>query len=122
MSGVAVWIGVALLGGLGASARFLIDGAVSRRSSGTFPAGTLAVNISGALLLGLLSGLSLSGDALLLAGTALLGSYTTFSTWMLESHRLAEEGAIVAAAVNVTLSLALGVGGAALGHWIGGLL
>ena len=58
-----------------------------------FPWGTLAVNISGAFALGLVAGLALHGDALLLAGTSLLGSYTTFSTWMLETYRLGEEGA-----------------------------
>ena len=45
-------------------------------------------------MLGLFAGLALHGDALLLAGTALLGSYTTFSTWMFETHRLAEDGLV----------------------------
>ena len=60
--------------------RFAVDVAVSRRAGGAFPAGTLAVNLSGAVVLGLISGLALRGDARLLAGTALIGSYTTFST------------------------------------------
>ena len=66
-------------------------------------------------MLGLFAGLALQGDALLLAGTAMLGSYTTFSTWMLETHRLAEDGAARAARANVVVSLALGFGAARSG-------
>jgi CrcB protein len=112
------WIGVALVGGAGALARFWLDGAVSRRVGGAFPTGTLAVNLSGSLLLGILSGAGVSGDALLVAGTGLLGAYTTFSTWMLESHRLGEDGRVRALAANVVLSLALGLGAVALGRAI----
>jgi len=119
---VLLWVGVALLGGVGALARFTVDGAISARAGARFPVGTLFVNATGALLLGALWGAGLAGNALLLAGTALLGSYTTFSTWMLESHRLSEEGALSGAALNIALSIALGLGFAALGHWIGGLL
>jgi CrcB protein len=119
MTDVLVWVGVGVLGGLGAIARFLVDGLVSARAGGGFPIGTLAVNVSGAILLGLLAGLAVHGDALLLAGTAVLGSYTTFSTWMLETHRLAEDGQGAAALANVAVSLALGVAAAALGRWIG---
>jgi fluoride exporter len=113
------WIGVAVFGGAGAIARFVIDGRISDRLDGDFPFGTLAVNLSGALLLGLLTGLELTGVTLLLAGTAALGSYTTFSTWMLESQRLVEDGAVRAGAVNAVLSVVLGVAAAALGRTIG---
>jgi CrcB protein len=119
MTDVLVWVGVGVLGGLGAIARFLVDGLVSARAGGGFPIGTLAVNVSGAILLGLLAGLAVHGDALLLAGTAVLGSYTTFSTWMLETHRLAEDGQGAAALANIAISLALGIAAAALGRWIG---
>lgn len=114
-----VWVGVALLGGIGAIARFVVDGIVGSRFAGDFPLGTLAVNIGGAVGLGLLAGLTISGNALLLAGGAALGSYTTFSTWMLESQRLTEDAEPTLALVNILVSLALGVGGAALGHAIG---
>lgn len=114
-----VWVGVAVLGGCGAIARFLLDGWVAERARGAFPLGTLAVNLSGALALGLLTGLALSGDALVLAGAAALGSYTTFSTWMLETHRLGEDAELRLALVNVALSLAAGVGAAALGRFLG---
>ena len=78
--------------------------------------------MSGAAILGLLVGLGLSGDGLLLAGTATLGSYTTFSTWMLESQRLVEDGELAIAAGNVLLSLLAGLGAVALGRFIGGHL
>jgi fluoride exporter len=117
-----VWIAVLVLGGLGAIGRFLLDGLVSGRIDKDFPLGTLAVNLSGAFVLGLLTGLALEGDALLLAGTATLGSYTTFSTWMLETHRLAEDGEFTLGAANALLSLVFGVGAAVLGRLLGGWL
>jgi CrcB protein len=117
-----VWIGVALLGSIGSIARFLLDGRISSQTSTSFPLGTLAVNASGALILGLLSGLALSGEALLLAGTATIGSYTTFSTWMFETHRLGEDGQLPGAALNVLISVIVGFGAVVLGKWIGGAL
>jgi CrcB protein len=114
------WIVVAALGSVGSIARFLLDSTVSSRSSGSFPLGTLAVNASGALVLGVLTGLALSGDALTLAGSATIGSYTTFSTWMLETHRLGEDGRLRAGALNVFVSIAVGIGAALLGRTIGG--
>jgi CrcB protein len=120
MTDLLVWLGVGVLGGAGALARFAVDGAVASRSAGRFPLGTLVVNVSGALLLGLVTGLALSGDALLLAGTAVLGSYTTFSTWMFESHREGEDGQTGLMAANLGLSLVLGLVAVALGRAIGG--
>jgi CrcB protein len=116
---VTVWVAVALLGGAGAVARFALDTAVGARGNQEFPLGTLVVNASGAFLLGLLTGLALTGNALLLAGTATLGSYTTFSTWMLETHRMREDARFLPALANIVLSLAIGLGGAALGRTIG---
>jgi CrcB protein len=114
-----VWAGVGALGGVGAIVRFVIDSAISQRLGRGFPFGTLTINLSGALLLGFLTGLALTGDALLLAGTATLGSYTTFSTWMLETQRLAEDGNVRAATLNAVLSVLLGVGAATIGHLVG---
>jgi len=113
------WAGVALLGGAGAVARFVVDGAVAGRVDRELPVGTLAVNVSGAFLLGLVAGLALTGDALLLVGTATLGSYTTFSTWMLETQRLVEDGEVRPAAVNIVLSLAAGIAAVAIGRALG---
>ena len=117
-----VWAGVVLIGGAGSVLRFLVDGAVSSRAGRTFPYGTLVVNLSGALVLGLLTGLALSGDQALLAGTAAVGSYTTFSTWMLESQRLTEERQVRNASLNIVVSLVLGVAAAALGQAVGAAL
>jgi len=116
---VAGWLGVAVLGGLGALLRFFTDGSVASRLRSDFPLGTMIVNISGAMLLGLLVGLALEGEELLLAGSATLGSYTTFSTWMLESQRLQEEGEPAAGAANTLISLAVGIGAVALGRALG---
>lgn len=118
---VAVWVGVAVIGGFGAVARFMLDRAVARRVARRFPFGTLAVNVSGAVLLGFIGGLTLSHQAALLAGTAFVGAYTTFSTWMLETHRLAEERQVKAAVANIVVSVLLGVMAALLGQWIAGL-
>jgi CrcB protein len=114
-----VWIGVAFLGGCGALARFGLTLSVADRLHPHFPAGTLAVNVSGAFLLGLLAGASVDGDARLLFGAGLLGSYTTFSTWMIETQRIDEAGKRRLAVANVVLSVVLGVGAAALGRALG---
>ena len=116
---VLLWVAVVLIGGAGSVARFLADGVVGSAAGRDFPVGTLAVNLSGAVILGLLTGLALSHDQALLAGTAAVGSYTTFSTWMLETQRLTEERQHGKALVNVILSLAAGVAAAALGRLIG---
>jgi CrcB protein len=117
-----VWIGVGLASGVGAVLRFALHTTVQWRLAGTFPSGTLAVNVLGSLLLGLLHGAGVTGDALLLTGTALLGSFTTFSTWMLETERLAEaeEGGL--ALVNLIGSLAVGLAAVALGWAIAAAL
>jgi fluoride exporter len=116
---VPVWIGVGLLGGIGALLRYFVDGLIAARFGRDFPLGTFLVNVSGAAVLGLLVGGGLAGDRLLLAGTATIGSYTTFSTWMLESQRLVEDGELVVAGGNVLLSLGVGLGAVALGRFIG---
>jgi CrcB protein len=121
---IVLWTAVVLIGGAGSVLRFLADGAVGasvdQHSAGwDFPLGTLAVNVSGAVILGLLTGLALGHDEALLAGTAAVGSYTTFSTWMLETQRLTEERQHRKAVLNVAASLAAGVAAAALGRLIG---
>jgi CrcB protein len=115
---VLVWTAVVLIGGAGSVLRFLADGAVGAAGR-DFPLGTLAVNVSGAVVLGLLTGLAVGHDEALLAGTAAVGSYTTFSTWMLETQRLTEERQHGKAAVNVAVSLTAGVAAAAFGRLIG---
>lgn len=117
-----VWAGVLVLGGAGAVCRLLVDRTVSNRVTSGFPVGTLAVNLSGAGLLGFLGALTLTPQAALLAGTAFVGSYTTFSTWMLETQRLGEERRWRPAAVNIAVSVVLGLAAAWLGGRLGSLL
>lgn len=122
----AVWAGVAVIGGIGAVSRFLVDKAVTKhaakRLSRPFPVGTLAVNVSGAGLLGFFGGMALSPNAALLAGTAFVGAYTTFSTWMLETQRLGEERQVWPAVANIVISVVLGLGAAWLGLTVGRLV
>jgi CrcB protein len=114
-----VWVGVAALGGCGAVARFGLTLLIADRLHPHFPAGTLAVNLSGAFLLGLLAGAAVEGDTRLLLGAGAIGAYTTFSTWMVETQRIEEAGKRRIAIANIVLSIVLGLGAAALGHAIG---
>jgi CrcB protein len=121
------WVAVAALGGAMAIARFLVDGAVTGRLGGgrpigDFPIGTLVVNLSGALVLGVLAGLALSGSAYTIFAGGGVGTYTTFSTWMLESQRAGEDGDARVLWANIAISLVAGFAAVALGHWIGGAL
>ncbi len=122
MSGAELWPAIAVLGGLGAVGRYGVDRAIERRTSTLFPAGTLVVNVSGAFLLGVLAGRGVGGTGVLLAGTAVLGSYTTFSTWMFETVRLAEDGEEALALANLALGLAAGLAAAGLGWALGAVL
>ena len=117
---VALWVGVAILGGLGSLLRFGVAEVVAARATGRFPSGTLAVNLPGSFALGVLVGAGVGGDALLLAGTATLGSFTTFSAWMVDTDLLGEDGETGLALANVVVSLVCGVALIALGRVIGG--
>jgi CrcB protein len=119
---LGIVIGIGLVGGAGAIARFALDGAVAARAGRAFPYGTLAVNVVGAFVLGVLVGAAISQDAYRLAGTGLIGAFTTFSTWAFESHRLGEDGELRLALLNFAASLAAGVCAAWAGRHIGALL
>jgi CrcB protein len=119
---LALALGVGLVGGLGSIGRLLLDGAISGRSAGKLPYGTFVVNISGALVLGALVGAAVGHDAYRLAGTGLLGAFTTFSTWALESHRLGEDGELRLGALNLAISLILGLVAVWAGQHLGGWL
>jgi CrcB protein len=122
MSGALVWVGVAVFGAAGAYARFSLAAWVTARRPGAFPAGTFVVNLSGAFVLGLLTGLSVTGDALLVFGTGLLGAYTTFSTWMVEAQRLGEDGDLAVMVSYLAWSMLAGLVAAGLGWAIGGAI
>jgi CrcB protein len=108
-----VLIGVG--GFLGAIARYLVDGWVSGSTKiGAFPLGTFIINLSGAFAIGLLFALALEKAAIdpRIRGPVMigfLGAYTTFSTLMLESWRLAEDGSWGLALLNIGLSGVLGM-------------
>jgi CrcB protein len=105
--------------GIGATSRYLLDGWVQDRTSGAFPWGTFTVNVSGCLLLGVLTGLGLYHDldatTRTVLGTGGLGAYTTFSTFTFETIRLAEEGALDEAVRNAAASVVVGLAAASAG-------
>jgi CrcB protein len=113
-----LWGGVVLLGGVGAIFRTRIGAEVDRRKQSPFPLGTFVVNVSGSLLAGVLYGAGVGGDGELLASTALIGAYTTFSTWMSDSERLSRQGAGQLALLDVFGSLFAGLAAALLGMTI----
>jgi len=121
VSAVAL-VAIGLVGGVGAIARFLLDGAVAGRLGREFPYGTLTVNLVGSFVLGVVAGIALDGDAYRVAATGLLGSFTTFSTWMLESHRLVEDGESRLGVANFAISLLLGVAAVWVGRELGAAL
>lgn len=112
-------LGVAVAAGLGAVLRYLVDQFVYHRIRGDFPFGTVAVNISGAFLLGLVTGLAahhgLPHAPTVIIGTGFAGGYTTLSTWAWETITLAESGEVLEAAGNVIGSFAAGLAAAAAG-------
>lgn len=118
----AGWVAVALLGGAAATARFLIDSAFAARSDHPFPLGVLAINLAGTLVLGLVAGAALEGEALVIVAGGGIGSFTTFSTWMFDSHRLADAGHAHLVWLNLGLSLVVGFAAIVAGHWLGSVL
>jgi len=116
------WIAVGLLGGVAAAARFAIDAEIAARTDSELPLGILAINLSGALALGIAAGAVLDGEALVIVAGGGIGSFTTFSTWILDSHRLGEAGLARLAWLNIALPLAAGFAAVAFGHWLGGAL
>lgn len=113
------WLAFLIAAGLGAPARYLLDGWVQDHTGGAFPWGTFAVNTSGCLLLGLLTGLVLyhgtDPTTRTILGTGGLGAYTTFSTFTFETVRLAEEGAMEEALLNAAAGAFVGLAAASAG-------
>jgi fluoride exporter len=117
-----IWMAVALAGGAGALSRYLLDHALGARYPGSFPVGTLLVNVSGSLAAGIVAGLAAdvivpSAFRTIIAG-GFLGAYTTFSTAMYETMRLLEEGARRPALLNLVLPLLASVAAAGGGWWL----
>ena len=122
MSDALAWSGVAVCGALGAWGRFWIGGLITERRPSAFPYGTSTVNLTGGFLLGLLTGLAVTGDALLMLGTGLLGGFTAFSTWMFEAQRLGEDGEWSAMRLYLLGSMVAGLAATGLGWLLGGAL
>jgi len=112
------WVAVGLLGGLAAGARYLLDAEISRLSESPFPVGILVVNVLGASLLGLVAGSTLHGEALVIVAGGVIGSFTTFSTWILDTHLLASADLAKLAWLNIAISLICGLGAVTLGQAI----
>lgn len=104
-----LWVLAGALGGAGALARFAVDGAIVRRAGEHFWVGILVVNATGAFALGVLAGTAPGATTMRLLGTAGLGAYTTFSTWMLQARRLNEDRRRGELLVLLAVTLALGL-------------
>lgn len=118
---------IAVGGAAGATTRYLVDTWISERAGGAFPWGTLVVNISGSLVLGILFALATERGVLpatirapVLIG--FIGAYTTFSTLMLESWRLIESGALGLGLANLVGSTVIGLVAVVAGLTIGRVL
>ena len=106
----------ALAGGVGASLRLLVDGAVRSATGARLPWGTLLINVVGSAGLGVLVGSGATPQAMTVAGTGLLGGFTTFSTASFESAALALDKRWAGAILYAVGTLVLSVAGAAVGY------
>ena len=121
------WLSLAAGGVAGTFARYWVGSELHRRFGAAFPIGTLAVNLSGCLLIGLLAALAegklrLGPNARMLLMVGFCGAYTTFSTFMLESAMLARNGQAIIALANLLISVALGFTCFHIGVMLGGLI
>lgn len=110
---------IAVGGAAGSLVRYSLGKFISVRSSSDFPIGTFIINITGAILLGFISTIGVSGNMMLLVGDGFLGAYTTFSTFMFEGFNLFEEKQKLNALIYILCTLILGIVGYALGAQIG---
>jgi len=113
-------------GALGALLRYEVELAVRRRVAPGFPYGTLLINVSGSFVLGVLVGLAahrgIPTTVVTVAGTGLLGAYTTFSTFSVDTVGLIEHRRTRAAVANLGAGIVLGLAAAGLGLLVGHLL
>ncbi len=122
-------LGVAIGSAIGGVLRYWCSGSVAHAFGETFPAGTLVVNVAGSFLIGLIAVLT-GPDGRMLIGSAgrqflmvgLLGGFTTFSSFSLQTLTLAQDGEWLAAAANVVLSVLLCLVGVWAGFALGTLV
>lgn len=118
---------IAAAGAAGALARYHVQGVVNRLYLGAFPLGSFVVNVSGSLVLGVLFSalterFAVSADLRTAVTVGLLGAYTTFSTFALETVRLGDDGAVVIALLNIVASVVAGVVAFRVGITLGRML
>ncbi|NSW90632.1 MAG: fluoride efflux transporter CrcB [Firmicutes bacterium] len=116
------YILVGIGGAFGSIARFSLERIITQKTNSSLPIGTFIINITGALLLGLVSGLGINGNLYLLTAEGFLGAYTTFSTFMFEGFNLFQENEKLNAFIYILGSLTLGIIGFAAGLETGNLL
>lgn len=114
MGSLTNWLGLLAGGLLGTLARYLMVASVSARMGTVFPYGTLSVNLLGCFIIGLLAGLpegvgTLSPTLRLTLITGLLGAFTTFSAFELDTFLLAREGVMTRALLYVAVSVGVGM-------------
>ena len=121
---MTAYLGVILAGALGAPLRYLVDSRIQSAWRRAFPLGTLVVNVSGSLVLGVVTGLALYHGLprvpKAVLGAGFCGAYTTFSSHAFETVRLAEDGAPRAAIATVLANLLLGTAAAGAGLALAG--
>jgi CrcB protein len=116
-----IYVLVGIGGAAGSLVRYKLGKFISDKSTTVFPIGTFMINITGAILLGILSSIGASNNTMLLLGDGFLGAYTTFSTFMYEGFNLFQEKEKLNAFIYILCSLVLGIVGYALGAKIGSL-
>lgn len=109
-------------GAMGSLTRFSLGRLISSKSKASFPVGTFVINITGAMLLGIVSSLKIDNNTYLFLADGFLGAYTTFSTFMYESFQLFGENKRLNATVYIVSSIILGLIGFAVGAWMAQLL
>jgi len=120
-----VWIAIG--SALGGAGRFYLSGVIARRFGESFPMGTLAVNVAGCFLIGLIFTLTSPSGRLLAHPHArqavmvgVLGGFTTFSSFSLQTLNLVRDGEWLLAGLNVILSVVLCLAAVVLGHFLAG--